>query len=45
VILDQLPLGVADGASYSVELLSQVNAGSALFHHGDDGNEVAVRPF
>jgi hypothetical protein len=45
MVVDQLALGVADGALDRMELLGQVNARACFLEHLKDRREVAVRPF
>ena len=44
VIVDQLALGVADGALDRMKLLRKVDTRPALFEHRQDGREMTVRP-
>lgn len=43
MVLDQHTLGLADGFFYGMQLLSDVDAGTAVFDHGDDAAQVALR--
>ena len=42
VIVDQLALGVADGAFHGMDLLGQIEAWPARLDHGDDRAKMAV---
>jgi hypothetical protein len=43
MIVDQLALGVADGAFDGMELLREIEAGAPLLEHGEHSGEMAVR--
>lgn len=43
MVLDKHTLGLADGFFHSMQLLSNVDAGPAVFNHGDDAAQVALR--
>ena len=43
VVLDKYTLGLADGFFHGMQLLGDVDAGPAVFDHGDDAAQVALR--
>lgn len=42
MVLDKDTLGLADGFFHSMQLLSDVDAGPAVFDHGDDAAQVTL---
>ena len=42
MVLDQHTLGLADGFFYGMQLLSDVDAGTAVLDHGDDAALLAA---
>jgi len=44
VIMDQLALGIDDGALDRMQLLRQVESRPTFREHGEDGGEMAMRP-
>ena len=43
MVLDKHTLGLADGFFHGMQLLSDVDAVPAVFNHGDDAAQVALR--
>jgi hypothetical protein len=43
MVLDKHALGLADRFLYGMQLLCDVNAGSAIFDHGDDAAQMTLR--
>lgn len=43
VVLDQRALGLADGFLHGMQLLSDIDAGSTVFDHGNDAAQVTLR--
>lgn len=43
MVLDKHTLGLADGFLHGMQLLSDVDAGSMVFDHGDDAAQVTLR--